>query len=163
MCIRDSDSSDGLLGERGWRLAGLDGHVLGVEAESVVAHRMKDALALMAAEPRDDVAHGVVLDVPHVGTTRRVREHLEDISGIRTLASWMRPLRRVGYDEGLLLLPNLLPLGLDTLGVVFAGHPCSFHRVLGPATSKATGRGSDVPGVHYSSPAALRQIRPQSS
>ena len=80
------DGGDGLFGELGRWLPGLDGHVLGVEAEGVVAHGMEHALALVAAEAGDDVAHGVVLDVPHVGAARRIGEHLEHVGGVGALA-----------------------------------------------------------------------------
>ena len=47
---------------------------------------MQHPLALMAAEPGDDVAHGVVLDVPHVRAARRIGEHLEHVGGVGALA-----------------------------------------------------------------------------
>ena len=129
----------------GRRLAGLDGHVLGVEPEGVVAHGMQHALPLVAAEAGDDVAHGVVLDVAHVGAARRIREHLEDVGGVGAFVDCRRRLARGGllrrrwfrrpaggaadrpfdgirHYEGLGLIPDLLPLRLDLFRIVLTRH-----------------------------------------
>ncbi len=123
-------------------LAGLDGDVLGVQAEGVVAHRVQHAQPLMAAEAGDDVPHGVVLHVPHVGAARGVGEHLEDVRG---------PAGPPGHDfvvggvldhERLLAVPDLLPLGLDRLGSIGSCHP---DQVLSPSSRARRPRG--LPGV----------------
>ena len=92
-------------------LAGLDRVVLGGQAERVVAHRVQDAAAGAAVEVRDRVADRVVLQVPHVRLAAGVGQHLEHV-GLGPL------IGVVGDLPGALALPDLLPLGLDRLGVV---------------------------------------------
>ena len=63
-------------------LAGLDGVLLGGQAESVVAHRVQDIVALHAAVARQRVGRDVAERVPHVqALTRGVGEHVEDEVG----------------------------------------------------------------------------------
>jgi hypothetical protein len=85
------------------------------EPEGVVAHRPEHRQPLPAADVREDVAHRVVEDVPHVELARRVREHLEDVGRAS-------PVRgrgiRVRDREGVLGRPGSLPLLLDGRRVV---------------------------------------------
>ena len=92
------DGGDRFFGENGRRFAGLYRHVLGVEPEGVIPHGMKHPLPLMPPEAGDDVAHGVVLDVPHVRAARRVGKHLEDVGGILALACGARS-RPLGWPR----------------------------------------------------------------
>ncbi len=174
------DGGDGRFGEAARRLPGLDGHVLGVQTEGVVPHGMKHPLPLVAAEAGDDVAHGVVLDVPHVRAARRVGEHLEDVGGVRPLAPGSRPpgprprrasvRDRVGDDEGLLLFPDPLPLGLDLLGIVLARHAPSFRsspsllsgvRVLADDEAPANRSGHPLFQPHRAAPNPVSPSPPQ--
>ena len=94
----------------------VDRRVLGVQAEGVVAHRTQHVEALPATDVREDVAHRVVEDVPHVELARRVREHLEDVRRPATLDD----VRRIGVRdrEGALGRPQGLPFRLDLAGLV---------------------------------------------
>ncbi len=63
-------------------LAGLDGVLLGGQAESVVAHRVQDVVALHAAVARQRIGRDVSQRVPHVqALTRGVGEHVENEEG----------------------------------------------------------------------------------
>ena len=93
-------------------LAGVDGVVLGRQAERVVAHRMQHAPAGAAVEVRDRVADGVVLQMPDVRLARGVRQHLEHVRGGNVAVLVVRDL------PGPLTLPDLLPLGFDLSRVV---------------------------------------------
>ena len=69
-------------------LAGLDGVLLGREAESVIAHRMEDIEALPALVAGKDVAGDVSQRMSHMqARTGRVREHVQDrvcgLGGVR--------------------------------------------------------------------------------
>ena len=71
-------------------LSGLDGILFGGKSEAVVAHRMQDVEPLVALVAGEDVARDVAERVPDVqASTRRVREHVQDIEFI---------LRRVFCD-----------------------------------------------------------------
>ncbi len=96
--------------------AGLDRVVLGRQAEGVVAHRVQDAHAVATAEMRDRVSDRVVLQMPHVGLARRVREHLEHIGARRAVVL-------VGDFPGALAFPDRLPLAFDLVRLVtMLGH-----------------------------------------
>ena len=94
---------------------GLDRSIFGGQAERVVAHRMQHLVSGAATEVRDDVAHRVVGDVPHVQVARRVRQHLKHV---RTRRIVRGRVGGIGRLERLLVGPYLLPAGLDGLGVV---------------------------------------------
>ena len=97
------------------RVAALaDRGVLGRQAERVVAHRVQHAQAVAAALMAERVADRVVLDVPHVQVARGVGQHLEHVLQARGVLP--RPGVRGG--EGLGVVPDLLPLGLDRGRVV---------------------------------------------
>ena len=71
-------------------LSGLDGILFGGKSEAVVAHRVQDVEPLVALVAGEDVARDVAERVPDVqASTRRVREHVQDIEFI---------LRRVFCD-----------------------------------------------------------------
>ena len=96
-------------------LAGFDGVLFGGEAEGVEAHRMDHALALHAGGAGDDVGGGVALGMADVeAVAAGVGEHVERVE----LAAGAG---HFGRGEGLVVVPVLLPLGLDGGGVV-AGH-----------------------------------------
>ena len=116
------DRGDGAFGELGRMLARLDGDVLGVQPERVVAHGVQHPLTLVAAEAGYHVAHGVVLHVTHMGATRRIGEHLEHVGRSRTLARRHLLIGRIGNDKGLFPVPDFLPLGLDGFWVVRYRH-----------------------------------------
>ncbi len=107
------DRGDVALGDLERVAALADRRVLGGQPERVEAHRAQHLVAAAAPEMRDDVAHRVVEDVPHVQLPGRVREHLELVE-----ARALVPGRGVVDVEGLLVLPHLLPLGLDCVCVV---------------------------------------------
>ncbi len=92
--------------------AGIDRVVLGGQAERVVAHRVQHALTDAAAEVRDRVPEGVVLQVTDVRLAARVREHLEHVGLLRRAAGLVRHL------PGVLARPQLLPLGLNLIWFV---------------------------------------------
>ena len=97
------------------RMAALaDRGVLGRQAERVVAHRVQHAQAVAAALMAERVADRVVLDVPHVQLARRVGQHLEHVLQARGVL----PGLGVRSREGLGVVPDLLPLGLDRGRVV---------------------------------------------
>ena len=105
------EGRDRRLGGLARVLAGLDRVVLRRQAERVVAHRVQHAHAVAAPEVRHGVADAVVLQVPHVGLARRVRQHLEHV-GARG------PVVLVGHLPGALVRPDVLPLRLDRARVV---------------------------------------------
>ena len=123
-----ADRRDVLPRGDGRVLAALDRRVLGRQAERVVAHRMHHAPAVAAADQRDDVAHRVVLDVPHVQLAGRVRQHLQHVHQPRLVLAGLR----VGHLVDALVLPDGLPFGLDCCGVV------SIHK-LGSLEADAAG------------------------
>ena len=92
----------------------LDGRVLGRHAEGVPADGMEDARAGHALLPGDDVADRIVADVAHVDAAGRVGVHFQaiELGTGRVLAGF----------EGPLVLPGLLPFGLDRGEVVGLGH-----------------------------------------
>ena len=92
-------------------LAGLDRVVLRGQAERVVAHRVQHPHAVAAAEVGDRVTDAVVLQMPHVGLARRIREHLEHVR------AW-RPIGVIRDFPGAFALPDLLPLALDLVRLV---------------------------------------------
>ena len=105
----------------------LDRRVFRRKAEGVPAHRMQDIEALGALEPGDNVAEGVVADVPHVDPARRVGEHLKYVI-FRTA--------RIGLDpEGLPLLPDPLPFRFG-LGERVTGHGISLGASARPAARR---------------------------
>ncbi len=109
------------------RVAALaDRRVLGRQAEGVVPHRVQHAQAVAAALMTQRIADRVVLDMPHVQIAGGVGQHLEHVLGARAIL----PGPGVRGDEGLRVLPDLLPLGLDRCRVV-ALHcsPCRRKRL----------------------------------
>ena len=61
-------------------LAGLDGVLLGGQAERVPAHRMQYVEAARAAVAGEDVRGGVAFRMPDVQTrAARIREHVQDV------------------------------------------------------------------------------------
>ena len=98
-------------------LAGLDGVLLGGQAESVVAHRVQDVVALHTAVARQRVGRDVAERVPHVqALTRGVGEHVEDEVGGAGRQRSGQGTGRVVRVERAQLLPTVLPLRLDLTG-----------------------------------------------
>src|SRR5215510_15384193 len=96
----------------------LHGGVLRRHAERVPAHWMQHVEAHGAFEARDHVAHGVVAYVPHVDTSRRIREHLQHVV--------FRARIVVAGGEDAPLVPHVLPAGLRLAGIVtLDGHGMS--------------------------------------
>ena len=126
----------------------LDRGVLGGQAERVVAHRAQHLEAPATPQVHEHVSDRVVERVPHVQLARGVGEHLDDVGLARV------PHRAglgVGHDEGLLVLPDALPLRLDRGGVV---RDCvvSLHRSLSSPGNKKASRSRGSGGVGTASP-----------
>ena len=120
---------------QGFQLALEAGHVLGGDdlgvdmvfqgvvfsgqTESVPAHGVQDVIAALALFARDDIQRGVAARMADVQTGgRRIRE-LDQRIELR--------LGMVDFSvEGILVLPHLLPFGLDGFKIVF--HNSSPHR-----------------------------------
>ena len=86
------------------------GGVLCRHAESVPPHRVQDVESLGSFIARDNIAHGVISNMTHVNTPRRIREHFEDII-----------FRFVGVDVDIKaagFVPALLPLGFSFFNVI---------------------------------------------
>ena len=95
-------------------LAGLDGVLLGGQAEGVVAHRVQDVVALHAAVARQRVGRNVAQRVTHVqALTRGVGEHVENEEGVVGGQRASKVARGVVRVERAQLLPAVLPLRLD--------------------------------------------------
>src|SRR3546814_4118831 len=63
-------------------------------------------MALRPPVARNDVAHGVVADMPHVDAPRRIGKHLKHIgAGL---------CRAVVCDEGAVFFPHALPAGVGS-------------------------------------------------
>ena len=88
----------------------VDGGVFGGHAEGIPAHRMQYRVAHGALEARDNVAHRVIADVPHMDAPRGVGEHLQHVV--------FRPRVVVLGGEDTALGPDFLPAGFGLAGVV---------------------------------------------
>jgi hypothetical protein len=121
----------------------VDGGVLGVQPERVVAHRPQDVEALTAPDVREHVAQRVVEDVAHVKLARGVREHLEDVRRA-PLVSGRGSGCRIRHREGALGRPHGLPLGLDGCRLVLLGvgllHLLGLPSTCSLGTKKPLGR-----------------------
>ena len=92
--------------------AGLDGVLLGGQAERVPAHRVQDVEPLHAPVARDDVRGRVTLRVADVqARAAGVGEHVEHVE-LRPGGVEIR-VAGVGRAEGFLLGPDRLPFRLD--------------------------------------------------
>ena len=91
---------------------GLDGVLLGGQAEGVPAHRVQDVEPAHPLVAADDVGGGVALGMADVQAgAAGVGKHVEDVE--------LGPGRvEVDRAEGLVPLPFGLPLGLDALRVI---------------------------------------------
>ena len=118
-----ADRGDVLARRLGRVAARPDRGVLGGKAERVVAHRVHHALPVPALVQRHDVAHRVVLDVPHVQLARRVGQHLEHVEALVGVSR-----SGVGHVEDALALPDLVPARLDGGRVVALGLLVRDHR-----------------------------------
>ena len=91
--------------------AGLDGVLLGGQAEGVPAHRMQHVEAAHAPVAAQDVGGGVAFGMADVQPgPAGIGEHVEDVE--------LRLVGEIGRAEGLVLQPVILPAPLDDLGVV---------------------------------------------
>ncbi len=105
----------------------LDRELLRGKPERVPPYRVKDVVSLHPPHPSDDVGRGVAFGVAHVqARPARVREHVEHVGlgaggveggALALFRSRTRGGRRGETDvrrpEGLVPLPEPLPLGLD--------------------------------------------------
>ena len=90
---------------------GLNGVLLGWQAERVPAHGVEHGEPTHPFIPRQDVGGGVPLGVAHMQpSSAGVRKHVEDV----VLRLGIIDLR----SKGLVFQPEALPLGLDLLGLV---------------------------------------------
>ena len=130
--------------------AGLDGGVLGRQAERVPAERMQHVEAAHPLRPRHHVADDVVPDVPDVRVARRVREHLQAVE-LRT--------RRVDLDlERARRRPLLLPLLVELLRLV-VGHRVGLHSTFFIMGLQRTGRpGSSRAAQALGRPSSRRDV-----
>ena len=109
-----SDRGDVALGDLGgWPPSLIAAFSAGSPNESKPIGR-STVVAVAPAEMRDDVAERVVEDVPHVQLPGRVRQHLEHVE----VRSASPPGAGFSTREGLLGLPDGLPLRLDFVWVV---------------------------------------------
>jgi len=116
-------------------LPGLDGVLLGRQAERVPAHRAQHVEAAHAPGARHDVCGGVPLGMTDVQTDAgRVREHVEDVA--------LGPAAMARGAERPVLVPVALPAGLDLEMVV--GHvllyPVAAVPVLRQSVVRAAGK-----------------------
>jgi hypothetical protein len=80
------ERGDVFLGRLARMLAGLDGVLLGGQAERVPAHRMQHVEALRAFVARQNVRGGVAFGMPDVqARAARIRKHVEDVKFRRQL------------------------------------------------------------------------------
>ena len=97
----------------------FQGVVLGRQAEGVPAHGVQDVIAALTLFARDDVQRGVAARMADVqargGRVRELDQRVEFRLGMVDLGM-----------EGILVLPDLLPFGLNCFKVVF--HDSSPHR-----------------------------------
>ena len=154
------------LGGDARMLAGLDGVLLGRQAEGIPTHRMKHVEPLRAPVAGEDVRGRVTLRMPHVQPrARRVGKHVEDVKLRRQRSGggglprdgvarpeWM-PLRHgvagVEGAESLLRVPRALPLGLNQIkrilsatrhraGIIGAAQKCGQWRSCAGRTVNAS-------------------------
>ncbi len=91
--------------------AGLDGILLGGQAEGIPAHGMQDIEAAHALVAREDIGGGVALGMADVQAgAGRIGEHVEDVV--------FRLVGDIGRAEGLVFFPVALPARFDDLGVI---------------------------------------------
>jgi hypothetical protein len=118
---------------------GLEGVLLGGQAEGVVAHGVHHVVARHAQIAGVDVGADEAERVAHVQTNARgVREHVEHVAlGAvgHSLEALAQRSHRVGGVEGALGLPTILPAGLDG-----GGHGCVVA-VSGLVGGRAVGHG----------------------
>jgi len=109
----------------------LDGRVLGRHSEGVPAHGMQHVVSVHALEPGDNVANGIVAYVPHVDTSRGIREHLQDV---------VFGAGRIDFAmKHALFFPDALPFGLYMLRIVtLHDSPVRWPDVLNSEISAST-------------------------
>ena len=123
----------------------LNSRVFSRHAERVVAHGMQNVVAVHAAVAGDDVADGVVADMPHVEVARRIRKHFQYV--IRRLAVI------VGATICFVFQPFMLPFLFYFLGNIF-------FQLLMPPIAAYSGRGRAAAGSssYYSVPVPSSQF-----
>ncbi len=96
------------------RHLGRHRRVLGRQSEGVPPHRLQHVVSAHPVVPGENVADGIVPDVPHVQLPRRIREHAQAIELL---------LGGVFFDaEGALRFPVSLGLALDRQRIVNVLH-----------------------------------------
>ena len=145
--------------------AGLDGVLLGGQAEGVPAHRVQDVEAAHALVAGQDVGGGVAFGMADVQAgAAGVGEHVEDVE-LRLVRTG--PVRRA---EGLVRLPELLPARLDRRGVVSSAWSAAcvgrgkwfFWLMRGVAVQLRPVACSRVPTERRAEQVQWRSIRPRS-
>ena len=119
------EGGDVLRRRLGRMRAGLNGVLLGGQAERVPAHRVEDVEAAHPLVAREDVGGGVAFRMADVqARPARIREHVEDVklgTGDRRRRTGGRPV--VGA-EGFVRLPVALPLRLNEVERVLFARRC---------------------------------------
>ena len=109
-----AEGADVFFGGRSRGGAGVNGVLLGGQAEGVPAHRVQHVLPAHALIAADDVRGGVPFGMADVqAIAAGVGEHVQHVD--------LPPRGRARRGKGPLGLPVLLPLGLDR-GRVVSGH-----------------------------------------
>ena len=88
----------------------LHGGVLCGHAKGIPPHRVQDVEALGPFITRDNITHSIISYVTHVNTSRRIREHFEDI--IFGFGGVDLDIKAASF------VPALLPLGLGFFNVI---------------------------------------------
>ena len=95
--------------------AALHGGIFRRKPERVPAHRMEDIEAAGTPVSGDDIAEGVVANMPHMDPSRRIGEHFQNVI--------FRLFRPGLGGKAVAVVPARLPFGLDG-GCVVLIHSC---------------------------------------
>src|ERR1035437_9646461 len=133
-------------------LAGLDGVLLGGQAESIPANRMQDIVAERAAIAGEDVRGGIAFRVTDMQPrARRVREHVEDIElgplvrfglrvALRKAMIGGHRFARIPCPKCLVLIPMVLPLGFNQVKRILPASECHKRRNIAESPQTDNGR-----------------------
>ena len=126
--------------------------VLGRQAEGVPPHGMKDVETAGPLIARDQVAQGVVADVPHMDSAGRIGKHFQDVV--------LRLARVLDGLEHLAVLPRLLPFPFRFLEMIAGHRRLPSIRAEPRPAKRAEGAMSVRPAVSdYCSRVSLRSCR----
>ena len=133
-------------------LPGLDGVLLGRQAEGVPAHRVQDVVAERAAVTGQNVRGGVAFRMPDVQPRAgRVGEHVEDVELGQLLRLGLavalgegmacgRHFARVPGAKSLLLVPLALPFGFDQVERILSASGCHKPETIAESARPDNGR-----------------------